>query len=143
MAGREPKQLSRGKAFHKLVQADWKATAEGDICIEESIPLLIRPGALNARGGRMDIYVDESEGYVSIVEIKATNWDAIKPRNIQRNLASHRRQVWKYIEKYCDGDGKDVCAGVIYPNEPKDQVLKERIEEYLNDYGLQVVWYHD
>ena len=143
MSRREPKQLSRGKAFHKLVQDDWLATAEGDIGVEETIPLLIRPGALKCRRGRMDIYVDESDCYVSIVEIKATNWDAIQPRNIQRNLASHRRQVWKYIEKYNDGDGQDVCAGVIYPNAPKCKKLKDRIEKYLNNYGLQVVWYFD
>lgn len=143
MSGQEPEQLRRGKAFHKLVQRDWLTTAEGTIKVERTIPLLTSPTALKSRRGRMDLFVDETAGYVSVVEIKATNWDAIHSKNIQRNLASHRRQVWKYIEKYYEGDGTDVCAGIIYPNAPKCTNLKERIEEYMNNYGLQVVWYHD
>jgi hypothetical protein len=39
------------------------------------------------------------------------------------------------------GDGIDVCAGIIYPTAPKTAGLKARIEEYLNDRGMQVVWY--
>ena len=89
----------------------------------------------------MDIFVDEASDFVSIVEIKATHWDRILPRNRQRNLASHRRQVWRYIEKYADVDHTDVCAGIIYPSAPTTPGLKERIEEYLNDYGLQAGWY--
>ncbi|MCK5828462.1 hypothetical protein KAH43_08070 [Candidatus Bipolaricaulota bacterium] len=91
----------------------------------------------------MDVFVDDAGDFVVVVEIKATDWDRILPRNIQRNLGSHRRQVWKYIEKYTDGDRVDVCAGIIYPTTPKTPGLKERIETYLNEYGLQVVWYDD
>lgn len=47
----------------------------------------------------------------------------------------------RYIEKYVDVDHTDVCAGIIYPSAPTAPGLKERIEEYLNEYGLQVVWY--
>ena len=36
------------------------------------------------------------------------------------------------------GDGME-----IYPTAPRTAGLKARIEEYLNDYGLQVVWYYD
>lgn len=36
----EPKALSRGKAFHKRVQEDWKRDAEGDIRPEHTITLL-------------------------------------------------------------------------------------------------------
>ena len=87
--------------------------------------------------------MDGFEGVVTVVEIKATDWDRILPRNRQRNLASHRRQVWRYIETYVDGDELDVCAGIIYPTAPTTPRLKEQVEEYLFDYGLQVVWYHD
>ena len=91
----------------------------------------------------MDIHVDELGDMVTVVEIKATDWDRILPRNRQKNLASNRRQVWKYIQKYVDGERMDVCAGIIYPTAPRTAGLKERIEDYLNDYGLQVVWYYD
>ena len=87
--------------------------------------------------------VDEMDDMVSVVEIKATDWDRIKTRNVQRNLSSHRRQIWRYIEKYLDADDIEVCPGIVYPREPKTSDLKERVESYLNKHGLQVVWYWD
>jgi len=140
----EPKQLRRGKIFQREVQNDWAKTAEGRINIECTIPLL-RPtgGRRQHRRGRMDILVDDIGDQVAVVEIKATNWDRILPRNITKNLGSHRRQIYKYIEKYLDGEGKTVCPGLIYPTEPETPGLKERIEEYLNDYGIAVAWYRD
>ncbi len=140
----EPEQLRRGKLFEKAVQKDWEETAGGQPWTEHTIPLLkgvTRTG--RRRHGRMDIFVDELGDMVTVVEIKATDWDRVLPRNRQKNLASHRRQVWKYIEKYVDGEGMDVCAGIIYPTAPKTTGLKEQIEDYLNEYGLQVVWYYD
>jgi hypothetical protein len=37
----------------------------------------------------------------------------------------------------------DVCAGVIYPKSPETEGLKERVEDYMGDYGIAVVWYAD
>ncbi len=142
--GVQPEQLRRGREFERTVQTDWGQTADGNPRIEHTIPLLAgltRTG--RPRRGRMDIFVDELGNMVTVVEIKATDWDRILPRNRQRNLASHRRQVWRYIEKYLDADQLDVCAGIIYPTASRTAGLKERIEDYLNDYGLQVVWYYD
>ena len=58
-------------------------------------------------------------------------------------MSSHRRQVWRYIEKFVDGDHTDVCAGIIYPAAPSTPGLREDVETYLNEYALQVVWYDD
>ena len=137
----EPETLKRGKAFHSRVQEEWKKTAEGTIVPEHTITLsdLKKKG----KSGRLDIFVGELGGYISVVEIKSTDWDRIKPKNIQKNLTSHRRQVWKYIEKYLDIEKVDVCPGIIYPRVPDTPGLKSRIENYLNEYGLQVVWYFD
>lgn len=141
---REPACLRRGKEFQEVVQADWKETAEGKIHKEHTIKMLpAKAFPQRTRRGRMDLFVDEVGNFIVIVEIKATDWDRILIRNIQKNLASHRRQVWRYIDKHHEGDGLDVCAGIIYPSEPKKPGLKERIEQYLNDNGIQVVWYYD
>ena len=140
----EPAALKRGKSFHKEVQSDWELTSDGDVISEHTIDLtLVHKNSRRIKKGRLDIFVSEMGDFVSVVEIKATDWDKIKPKNIQRNLASHRRQTWKYIQEYTDKIKIDVCAGVIYPHAPKGSGLKDRIEKYMGEYGLQVVWYHD
>lgn len=141
----EPEQLKRGKEFHKRVQSDWvKTNLDGELNLEYTINLW--PSTLKVthiKMGRLDMFLDELSDFVSIVEIKSTNWDKIKTKNITKLLGSHRRQIWKYIMKYIEVDKIHVCPGIIYPNAPKSQKLKEYIEEYLNIYGLQVIWYFD
>jgi len=142
---REPEQLKRGKEFQRVVQADWEDTAQGRINIECTIQLeQVRLKSGRRRKGRMDIFVDEiGDDQVAVVEIKATDWDRIKSGNVVKNLGSHRRQIYKYIEEYLDGHGLTVCPGLIYPTAPSTDGLKERIEEYLNSYGVAVAWYYD
>jgi len=141
----EPEILRRGKAFHKKVQEDWRETAkDGNINIEHCIPLpILRKKTNRPKSGRLDIFVDEMSDFISIVEIKATDWDKVKEKNRKKLLGSHRRQVWKYIEEYLDVIKIDVCPGIIYPTAPSTPGLKELVEEYHSDYGLQVVWYDD
>ena len=141
----EPSQLRQGKWFHDLVQLDWEKYAEGEARSEVWIPL---GSGKNASHGRMDVFIDVDEpkgkdATFVVVEIKATCWDNIKPHRIQPNLSSHRRQIWKYINTYIVGNHPGISAGIIYPTAPKIPGLKERIEEYLLDYGLMTVWYFD
>ena len=93
--------------------------------------------------GRLDIFIDDLGDLVTVIEIKSTDWDNIKKGYVKKLLSSHRRQIWKYIEKYLDGDKINVCAGVIYPKSPESNDLKNLVEKCLNDHGLQVVWYYD
>lgn len=138
----EPEILRLGKVFHNRVQGDWKREATGGrVKPEETLPLIVRAGSVRQRFGRMDLFVDESGDYVSIVEIKSTDWDRINPKNRRRLMGAHRRQVWRYIEKFVDQDKIDVCAGIIYPKCPNSPGLQEKVEAYHNDYALQVVWY--
>lgn len=141
---KEPKQLQRGKIFQREVQEDWAKTAQGRINVECTIPLQqSAKNSVRPRRVRMDILVDDLGDQVAVVEIKVTDWDRIIPRNITKNLGAHRRQIYKYIEEYLDGEGIDVCPGLIYPSAPAKPGLKERIEEYLGDYGIAVAWYQD
>ena len=140
----EPQRLRKGKEFHALVQSDWLETAEGAIRRERTIPLTLVEGrSSRLRKGRMDLFVSELGDFVSVVEIKCTEWDRIRPANITKNLGSHRRQIWKYIVEFTDVEKSDVCAGVIYPSAPGKPGLKDRIEEYMGSYGIQVVWFFD
>jgi len=141
----EPECLRRGKEFHKKVQSDWDMNIkDGNLNIEHTINLLSYPSrAKHIKSGRLDMFVDELGEFVSVIEIKSTDWDKIKPRNIHKLLASHRRQIWTYISKYLDNDKIDVCPGIIYPAAPSSNGDRKYIEEYLNSYGIQVVWYYD
>ena len=95
------------------------------------------------RRGRIDIFVDKIDDFVSVIEIKSTDWDRIKPQNRRKNLGSHCRQILRYVDKYLDDDEISVCAGMIYPQSPRTPGLKAEIEKYLNDQCLQVLWYDD
>mgnify|MGYP005619614107 CR=1 FL=1 len=140
----EPEILRRGKEFHTKVQSDWRLTIkDGHLDKEHTIPLVPQASKVKHIRGRIDMFIDELGSFVSIIEIKSTEWDKVNPNNISKLLASHRRQIWGYISKYLDVDKIDVCPGIIYPIAPASNNLKERIEEYLNDYGIQVVWYTD
>ena len=136
----EPEILRRGKLFHKLVQQEWlDETNDGEPRPEFTIPEGI---AGIARRSRLDILVDELGGFVSIVEIKSTDWDVIKVKNRKKLLGSHRRQLWRYIDQYVE-KGIDVAPGMIYPSPPLTLGLRELVEEYLNDWAIQVVWFHE
>ena len=136
----EPEILRRGKRFHKLVQQEWlDETKDGKPRPEFTIPQDI---AGIARRSRLDILVDELGDFVSIVEIKSTDWDTIKPKNRIKLLGSHRRQLWRYIDPYVDS-GINVSPGMIYPAPPRTEGLRDIIEDYLNDWAIQVVWFHE
>ena len=91
--------------------------------------------------GRVDIFVEEiGDNLVSIVEIKNTDWDKIKPENIQRNIKRQARQIWKYIESQAELKGKEVCPGIIFPKLPKDPDRLKLMESIFEDEWIQVVW---
>lgn len=142
----EPTQLRRGKAFHRLIQAEWEKEAEGEITSEKYI---VKP---NGRRGRIDVFVndDDPKSSIAIVEVKATNWDKIAEKNVRRNIRRQIRQIWSYIEsqiidgKYvADGEGKDVCPGIIFPKRPKNKKRMELIESLFIEEGIPVVWYDE
>lgn len=139
----EPDALQRGKAFHRRVQAAWSGEVEGaTVRLEHGIHLGPLAHAItHRRRGRLDIFVDQLEDFVSVVEIKSTDWDHIADRYRQKLLSAHRRQILRYVDEYLDEDRVSVCAGIIYPQSPRTPGLKDRVEAYLNDHGLQVVWY--
>jgi hypothetical protein len=141
----QPDALLRGKAFHRRVQSDWSGQVEGSTVRPEHVIRLLRTAGTmqRQRHGRLDIFIDKMSDFVTVVEIKGTDWDRIRPKNRKKVLGSHRRQVLRYVDKFVDEDQVNVCAGVIYPSSPITSGLKEEVETYLNDHGLQVVWYDD
>ena len=140
----EPAQLSRGKRFQKIVQDDFARNTKNGIAhaearIDLSVLSNVRQGF-----GRADILIaEDGDDFVTIIEIKATDWDKIKPKNIKRNLWSHQRQIFMYIDKYIDYENLNVCPALIYPYPPKTPGLRELVESYLAAYGPPVYWYSE
>lgn len=129
----EPQQLRASKAFHRQVQADWKAHAQGDVETEKATR---RPGG---KPGRMDVFVSEEGSEVrAIVEIKHSDWDKMTPEAVHRNVKRQARQVWRYIESQKSLDG--ICPGIVFPKRPKDPQRLTLIEELFEEEGIPAVW---
>jgi hypothetical protein len=143
----EPECLRCGKEFHRRVQRDWSGTVhDAAVHVEKTISFPHAAASSTTkrlRHGRLDIFIDLLADFVTVVEIKATSWDAVLERNRLKLLAAHCRQIFRYVDKYLDHDNVSVCAGVIYPVSPSTAGLKDFVEKYLNDNALQVVWYDD
>ena len=129
----EPKQLVRGKEFHKKLQNDWHKTASGEIKHEADI---IKP---SGRKGRIDIFVNADDNEVAVVEIKASDWDSMTLKALRRNVYRQANQIWDYIESQLE-QGKEVSPGVIFPKRPKDPDRMKLIEQMFDERGIPVVW---
>lgn len=130
---KEPQRLHAGKAFHRKVQADWMANAEGDVQIEMTSKV---PGK---KSGRLDVYVsDDGSDVRAIVEIKHSDWDKMTPEAVRRNVKRQARQVWRYIELQETVDG--ICPGIVFPKRPKDPKRLSLIEQLFDEEGISVVW---
>jgi len=135
----EPVQLRRGKRFHKLIQREWLKTAKDGYPRPERFIKKI-----SGNYGRVDILVEQlGKEMVSVVEVKATDWERIKPQNLQRNLRRQIKQVWKYVDSQLDVYGFRVCPGIIFPKLPKDPKRLNIIEAAFNSGGIQVIWHNE
>lgn len=92
---------------------------------------------------RVDVLVEDLGDCVSVVEIKNTGWDRMKPHRVRPNALRHAAQVWGYVEPWLDRARKDVVPGIIYRKVPKIRDRLNEIEECLHSRGIQVVWHEE
>ena len=130
----EPERLRRGREFHKLVQAEWEREAQGRVTAELGIT------KLSGRRGRIDVHVD-ADDVLAVVELKASDWDRMTERAVNRNIRRQLRQIWNYIESQLD-DSVGVSPGIIFPTAPQSPERKALIEELFYEEGIVAVW-HD
>ena len=129
------KRVKSGRKFEEWERAHWNNELNSAAKFEA-------PTEWKGKHGRVDIKLQlEEDGNVVIVEIKATNWDNIKEHRIRPTALRHSRQIWRYIEAHLTP--LDVTPALVYPSSPITSGRKERIEEILNERGLQVVWRED
>jgi len=130
---KEPKRLRHGKKFHRKLQNIWYKTATGKVKHEKGI---VKPSGKN---GRIDIFVDADDNLVAVVEIKASEWDAMTLTALRRNVSRYASQIWDYIESQL-AKGKDVSPGVIFPKKPKNPDRIILIEQLFDERGIPIVW---
>jgi hypothetical protein len=126
------RRMSRGRKFEKWEMARW---LEG---IEET-DLFETPANWKGKQGRVDIRIDIPENHqIVVIEIKASDWDKMKPHRVRPNALRHVRQVWRYIEAYVSP--RDVIPALVYPSTPKISGRKEEIEAILDENSIAAVW---
>jgi len=130
---KEPIHLRQGKKFHKKLQEHWHKTATGKVKHEEEI---VKP---SGQKGRIDIFVDADNNLVAVVEIKASDWDAMTLTSLRRNVSRYANQIWDYIESQL-AKGKDVSPGIIFSKKPKNHYRIRLIEQLFDERGIPVVW---
>lgn len=129
----EPKQLRKGKEYHKKIQKEWRDSAEGDVDPEHPI---LKP---SGRKGRIDILVECDDKLVAVVEIKNSNWNTMTYEAIRRNVNRQANQIWNYIESQLDLR-KEPSPGIIFPKRPRDLDRMNLIEQLFGEKGISVVW---
>ncbi|MHB1942558.1 MAG: hypothetical protein ACYCP0_05825 [Acidiferrobacteraceae bacterium] len=129
----EPSRLRIGKQFHARIQAEWKSTAQGVIAVEASIT---KPGG---RKGRVDVLVDRGTPLAAVVEIKASNWDAMTEAAVRRNVQRFANQVHKYVESQL-AEGSEVSPGIIFLKRPVFSGRLALIESLFDAHAISVVW---
>ncbi len=138
----EPKILKRGKIFQRIVQQDFEEKTKGGGVFRESYISFRNYKAVRKKHGRIDIFVRDKEDSIAILEIKATDWDKIKARNLRRNIYRHQKQLFDYVYKYLDVDNLKATYGIIYPAPPSKKGLREHIKDITeNDYSFPAYWY--
>ena len=128
---KESYQLRQGKAFHKKVQKNWLQNAEGEVKCEK---LLIK-----SSGRIMDIYINSDNTLVTVVELKASNWDIMTNKAVHINVNKQAKQIWNYIESQLKLK-KEVSPGIIFPKRPKNNDRMVLIERLFEEHGIPVVW---
>lgn len=124
--------IHRGRRFEAWERSHWKGGINDSAEFEA-------PTDFKGKKGRVDIRLEiADDGAVVIVEIKATDWDRIKPNRIRLTALRHASQIWRYIEAHLTPD--DVIPAIVYPHPPKNADRKAQVEAILEEKGIQVVW---
>ena len=133
----EPERLLEGKRFEALVYEDFRChNKNGVLRFERTRSLAL------GRTGRMDVLVDQLGDHVAIYEVKATDWDRIRPANVRRNALRHQRQLLRYVDTYVN-IGTSVSLGIIYPTAPVTPGLRAVVENVLEEGGTPAYWFNE
>lgn len=124
--------VKRGRAFQQWERSSWRAGDHAAVEYEARTQW-------KGKRGRVDLRLtDPEEGHTVVVQIKATDWDAMAPHRVGPNALRHCRQLWRYIE--AELIDLPVLPAIVHPMVPETPCRKEQIEGILHERSFQVVW---
>jgi hypothetical protein len=135
--------MRRGRRFHHEVQTAFLLGLTGASAHPEYHVRLTRTSR-----GRVDLHVlpEVGERYVVVIEIKSTDWDALREHRVRPNLRSHIRQLQGYLDRYVDdmGTAWDSVTGVLlYPRRPTNTARLQLIDDITSREAIMVAWYDE
>ena len=131
-----PEWKTRGRQFELAEKAEWQRVQGLHVTLEHGLTLQ------QGNRGRIDIFIEEQDMSRSIIEVKATDWDAMDDHRLRPNVLRHARQVMKYVYPFWNR-GIDVCPGIAYPRAPSSPDRRQQIENALAERSIQVVWFDE
>jgi len=124
--------VKRGRAIEQWERSRWTAADHARVEYEARTQW-------KGKRGRVDLrLIDLEEGHTVVVEIKATDWDAMAPHRVRPNALRHCRQLRRYIEP--ELMEFPVLPAIVYPMVPETPCRKDQIESILHERLIQVVW---
>ena len=147
--------MRRGRRFHYQVQAAFLIGLTRASAYPEHHVRLTRTSR-----GRVDLHVvpEVGERYAVVIEIKSTDWDALREHRVRPNLRSHIRQLQGYLDRYVDdmssasnddtlggsGGAWDSVTGVLlYPRRPANTARLQLIDDLTSREAIMVAWYDE
>jgi hypothetical protein len=126
------RRMSKGRRFEKWEKEYWPNGVE-------ELPEFEAPANWKGKRGRVDIKIDiPKNNLVVVIEVKASDWDKMKPHRVRPNALRHVNQIWRYIEAYLPT--REVAPALVYPSTPKTPGRKEEVESILDEYSIAAIW---
>jgi hypothetical protein len=134
----EPEVLRRGREFHAEVQAELRR--------DGSLPLAVEH-TLHRRGARrrLDVWIawrddDPDQACAGLVEIKATDWDAVDGPKVRTYARTQARQLLEYLAIAIDVERVGGTPTMLFRRAPVDPFRRVAVEATFAEAGLQVTW---
>ena len=106
----------------------------------------------NRDDAKIILFSDAEHRFVSLADVKSTDWDALAQRGtLRQNVARQARRLRSYLRGKAEFLGEDERASMqllhvdrrhpsmVFRRSPEPAVRKE-VEDAFGDYGVSVVW---
>lgn len=153
-------RLQDGRAFHDLVKREFVSGGYGaDFHAYEAFApsagrrgfidlLLVDADEHHAALDRVGHVLDTPLASVCVIEIKATDWDTMRAKNVRPNVLRHARQLLRYFEHVFQqlesGILEHLSSAMIYRRAPSSFSRRRYIESvFEDDYCTPVIWWDE